>query len=712
MVATNSNPAPPTEGITIYWDFTTNMMDDRTCRAFITSIDSDGIESLPSAVTSDVALGAGTKTGVTVLYSSDRAPNYKIYLRQWDNDEPDAPPFYEMVSDWVRPSMTSTYWAKETNQWQPGTEWLEPTLKDLEYIVTFVGKDSEEGFSSAPTIINIPTNKKSKVTLSNIPVGDSNIAKRRIYRRIKNTDNPSTYKMVTEIADNTTTTYVDMKLDAELGVEYLSRPADTFAIGKCKFFIRHPRSYRFFAAGNPDDATAVYYSESNAPALWYTDNVVYPSTSDGPVQGLAVFGDAVLVFFENSIWAWTGNDPKEDAIWKKLPINVGTTAPDSVVLTPNSLTFLGRGGIYSIGMSLLNYSVVLQPGDGLVSNLAEGKVTKIIKSITDPSIASAVYDPVRDLYLLAYQDDSTKDYNTKILALNWSKQAFTRFDLKVGSNLCITEDDTILYQNASLPNSICSMLTGEKDNGELITVSVGTKQFDMAAEIIEKKFSKVFITALNDDSGYVKTTITTDNDTASDMVHFYEDSNNQEVVVELKVREKSKNCSIQFDVDEDCRVKDFSESAMWDGTDNGTMKDECSITLLKTDGAYGASGEWTSRTLSLDGKGVLGSTTLTFSTTTPDGTAISIQSRVSSDGGSTWGSWGNVTSGEQIAGIPVDSDVSGYSIQVKATLSSNSTTITPSIDTLFITYGYKVGAFSVSCITFEFKPKKAKGKRQ
>jgi hypothetical protein len=86
------------------------------------------------------------------------------------------------------------------------------------YIVTFIDKVSgldspAYGGPSSATVADKTTN--GKVSLSSIPTGPSNIGSRKIYR--SKVGAPTTYYLLTTIADNSTSTYTDNTADASLG---------------------------------------------------------------------------------------------------------------------------------------------------------------------------------------------------------------------------------------------------------------------------------------------------------------------------------------------------------------------------------------------------------------------------------------------------------------------------------------------------------------
>lgn len=238
---------------------------------------------------------------------------------------------------------------------------------------------------------------------------------------------------------------------------------DLEPIKRCRVFIWHPKNMRVFAALDANDKAALYYSEPNDPAYFKETSKLYPTTGDGPVVTLTLFGDAMLAKYQDSDWAWKGVNPYTDAEWVKLPVGQGTTAADSVVLTPNSLTSLGLGGLYSLNPGLLDYNIVMVTGDELVKNRAINKVANIIRSIVHPETARAVFDKLNERYLLAYGDDPDEPRNNKVLVLDWGLQSFTKY--------------TGWQVNDFLQRSNGDLLVAS--NGYILKTGQGYKDFDV-----------------------------------------------------------------------------------------------------------------------------------------------------------------------------------------------------------------------------------------
>lgn len=83
------------------------------------------------------------------------------------------------------------------------------------YKVTFVHSSAgESGGSSAASVTVVDKTTDGEVAVSSIPLGPTGTTSRKLYRTVAA---GSTYKLLTTIADNVTTTYTDNTADASLG---------------------------------------------------------------------------------------------------------------------------------------------------------------------------------------------------------------------------------------------------------------------------------------------------------------------------------------------------------------------------------------------------------------------------------------------------------------------------------------------------------------
>jgi hypothetical protein len=168
-------------------------------------------------------------------------------------------------------------------------------------------------------------------------------------------------------------------------------------------FVVHPGSMRVFAAGNPDD-NALYYSEIGNPAHFASAiSKVYPSNGYGRATALGLLSRSVIVSYENGWYAWDGITPiegQDPARWSQLNIPAGCVCHRSLALTPNSITYLGKDGIYMVSSSILNEAYVLTQSADVVRKVTANRVDAAIASIANPRKCRGVFHD--GAYYLAY----------------------------------------------------------------------------------------------------------------------------------------------------------------------------------------------------------------------------------------------------------------------------------------------------------------------
>ena len=267
------------------------------------------------------------------------------------------------------------------------------------------------------------------------------------------------------------------------------------AVRKCKYSCYHPKSMRAFYTGNPDDPSAVYYSEFADPTKVLNTSIMYPTTGDGPATGIGIFGDSVLVHYDNnSIWKWAGIDPHDDATWTEIPAGVSAVSNKTINLTPNSLSFLSQGAWTAMNPVVLHYSTGMQPGEEVVRNLARKRVEKIIRGITDPRKAVSIFDAQRQRSLLAYTADGAVR-NNYILVYDWSLDAFTRYtDIQANDLLCRMNGDVLIATNGYILKFNDGYLQA---NGDPVRMDIMTKQYNLDYPYHKKRITRLFMTFWN-----------------------------------------------------------------------------------------------------------------------------------------------------------------------------------------------------------------------
>lgn len=267
---------------------------------------------------------------------------------------------------------------------------------------------------------------------------------------------------------------------------------DLEPIERCRYLAYHPNSFRVFAAGDSQNTQAVYYSEPGDPTYFKNTNVLFPSTAEGPVKGLFVFGDALVVLYENGMWAWRGVEPGQDATWVRLPAPIGPINEATVALTPNSMTFLGPGGLYAVTPSILGFDVTILPDEGLVRNLAKDKVMTLIRSITNPDHAVAVYDGKHQRYMLAYRDDGISERSNYVLVYDWELGSFTRWTNLFITDFCYRRSQELWA--ATSDGYIIRMNEGYSDyHGSPIRFEIYSKQYNLDFPFHNKRIFRLYV---------------------------------------------------------------------------------------------------------------------------------------------------------------------------------------------------------------------------
>jgi hypothetical protein len=213
--------------------------------------------------------------------------------------------------------------------------------------------------------------------------------------------------------------------------------ADLTNIRKCTMMEYHPSSGRIFYAGNPQDATVLYYGEILNAYAAVGSAVVRPTSASGPITGLQAFMSSLLVSYKRAWMYWDGITIGVDAKWRRMPLAVGCVNHWAKALTPYSLTFWGNDGIYTIYPGLLMDSVTVVATKELYSRLDENKVELSIKSMKNPERVRVCYFD-GNLYF-AYGDVQGQR-NNKVLVLNWDLKSFVKItgwqvnDWHIGDN--------------------------------------------------------------------------------------------------------------------------------------------------------------------------------------------------------------------------------------------------------------------------------------
>lgn len=262
-------------------------------------------------------------------------------------------------------------------------------------------------------------------------------------------------------------------------------------IKRCTIFAFHSKSLRVFASGNPLDPSAIYYSEPNQMNYFKNTSILYPAQNNlGKVTGLIDVMANMLVAFENGWYQWSGISVETNAEWKVLPIPHGCIATRSIVLTPYSITFLAKDGLYTMSVNAVNTDSVVVMNERMIMNQTKDKVENIMKSIVNPSqVHSVLHD---NNYLLHYKDSE----GFKTLVFNMDKRSFYLMNGYEIYDFAVTSSNELLYACRNFILRVegdvdIDVLTG---NLKAIYMKVKTKPYDFGENITRKFMTFMYFT--------------------------------------------------------------------------------------------------------------------------------------------------------------------------------------------------------------------------
>ncbi len=166
--------------------------------------------------------------------------------------------------------------------------------------------------------------------LTSLPVAPTShgVSARKIYRTVTS---GLVYKLVTTIADNTTTVYLDNTADGSLGA---TAPTDNGEPPKYSVACQHQNRLFVNDSQNPN---YVWYSDIFEPYTFASTNfLLIADGSSDLVKGLTVYNNSVLVMCENSVH-FIYMPSTNDADWStiRLPGQFGSKSPFASFLYNN-----------------------------------------------------------------------------------------------------------------------------------------------------------------------------------------------------------------------------------------------------------------------------------------------------------------------------------------------------------------------------------------
>jgi hypothetical protein len=246
------------------------------------------------------------------------------------------------------PGARSTYSYKITYVTDTGSE---SPLSDTASVTWRTLPNSEE-----PTDAQLATQKKYGVILTGLDPGHDGVVARRIYRT-KNKKNGNdgagdVYYFLTQIDENTTTSFVDTAPDNQL----------TVLAPSVSDSVRINTSYKFGAAwngsmwiaGGEGQPTMVRYSKPGLPEQFGAFDFFDVGVRDGGhITALYPYYDVLLVFRERTIDAVFVNAQGNGYSCTTINKDTGTTATNTIKLMPaTGVMFLNKDGFWLLSGGL------------------------------------------------------------------------------------------------------------------------------------------------------------------------------------------------------------------------------------------------------------------------------------------------------------------------------------------------------------------------
>lgn len=171
-----------------------------------------------------------------------------------------------------------------------------PSTGDVLYKVSYVNSYAVEGDVSAQTTtLNVATT--ATVSLTSLPLAPVSfgVAARKLYR--KDSGSGGAFKLVTTINDNTTTTFLDQVVSANLGA---TAPTDQGIPPNWRFVKSHQERLWL---NDPSNKSYLYYTELGNPFVVKTTNFILMGDGDGEqCTGISVHADNIAFYKDFSIW--------------------------------------------------------------------------------------------------------------------------------------------------------------------------------------------------------------------------------------------------------------------------------------------------------------------------------------------------------------------------------------------------------------------------
>lgn len=286
------------------------------------------------------------------------------------------------------------------------------------------------------------------LALIDIPLGPSGTTSRYIYRTSGNSSKvnvlaDTTFYLVDEISDNTTTTYTDGESDATIEADN----APTWATSSggtnvtpplMRYILIHDES--LFGASNSTYLSDVYWSDTYNPDVFSPADYVQVRPDDGDEIMFLREQLGILTIAKKKTIQKLYTDTVSSSNWTLSdPFSfIGCISPYSVANTPKGIFYLAWEGLHRF--------------TGQRSELVSDAVTPEINDILQSSIRKVAGYYYRNEYHLAYTSISSGEFNNnRVLVYDLVRDAYAKDYKEINSFVAFDSgtDFGVLYHGSS-----------------------------------------------------------------------------------------------------------------------------------------------------------------------------------------------------------------------------------------------------------------------
>lgn len=288
------------------------------------------------------------------------------------------------------------------------------------------------------------------ITLTDVPIGPVGTTHRYIYRTLGNASRAAcvadtTFYLVKDLSDNTTTTFDDYLSDDDADADNAPTWATSSAGG---IYVTPPmgkylniHKERLWIGGNSINQSDLYFSDDGNPDFFDPDDFFVIRADDGDeITFIKTFLGLLTVGKTNTIQKLYTDGSASTDWYASDPFSfIGCPAPYTVDVTPKGIVYLGRKGLY-----LFN---------GQNSSLISDAVTPEINDISQTDITNAVGIYFNDEYKLSYTSSfSGASVNNRVLVYNFIRDSYVLDTENINCFAAFNSgiDTGVLYSGSSL----------------------------------------------------------------------------------------------------------------------------------------------------------------------------------------------------------------------------------------------------------------------